>query len=222
MGKPASYRKSPAQYDVNSLARGKVIEGLVLLILGTGGFIAFLASLIANLSIESDLHSYGVFPEFVFLGCILFLTSAYMMYEGVSTISQAGLTPFWKCSDKRVRRFYIAFGSSKHILSSMALYDLEPEVRDLALEKLDAETIINTYLKAKKDDSFLYIEKIEGMITFKVKAEEELRIASRTGGLSNDSASQLEDILIIFPVTSQTSNLSFVPEWRKSKKFSCI
>ena len=219
MGSLRMNNRTAGQYDLNSLARGKLIEGLVLLCLGAGGFFVFLLSAIGNVTIESELPSYGVFPELVFLGCILFVSSVYMIYEGTSTIGQAGLTPFWKCSDKRIRHFYITFGSSKSILSSMALYDLEPDVRDLALEKLNEDSVIDTYLNAKKTDSYLYVEKIEAMIALREKAINDAKLALRTDTLSTDSPLQLQDILKGNPtrssakiIVSQLSDRTVVSE----------
>lgn len=185
----------PAHYDVNSLARGKLAEGLVLFVFGTVGLVSFLISFIANFLLGSDLHLYGVFPELIVLGIVLFVSSLYMLYEGTVTIRQSGLTPFWKCSDKRVRRFYVTFGGTKPILSSMALYDIEPEVRDLALQKLERDEIIDSYIKARESDPYLYVDNIENMIAVRKKLEEQARIEARTGLISEDATFQLTEIL---------------------------
>lgn len=195
MGNSRERSEIAAQYDVNSLIFGKLVEGLVFFVAGVAGSVTFFVSFITKFTIESEVNFFGFFPELIVIGIVLLLTSFYILSEGISTIQQSGLTPFWKCSDKRVRRFYLKFGGSKTILVTMALYDLEPDVRDLALHKLDADTVIETYSKVKKTDPYLYVEKIEAMIIARKKEVEEARIAERTGHLSIDRQKQLEEIL---------------------------
>jgi len=228
------------QYDLKSLVKKKALGGTLLLASGIGCFIFSVISILSDFNCWIDLTIVGFSSYEKFLTLVdsrlvtvlypLLILSLCLLWLGISFVQSSGLLPLYKCSNVAVRRMHIAIASEKRILLSMAFYDLEPGIRDLALFQLTGdckdysrnEFVIQGYITAVQKDSYLFNDKIERMMERKKKVDETARIAARKGMLSLDRFEQMKTILLSNPSkTSAKFIIEKVIESNEKGSYNC-